>query len=228
MRKLALTLNTLSVVLFTAFFAYTFLARAHLESLARDFVTQKTIDHSAPLIDLADSALDNPTVRILAGREGKLMRQEIATYRKDPASYIEDLTGKQPAMNDAELPPKVVAVKEDVRRYFKETLQALIEDLRIFSGSNIAAALFALMLAVLAPTPIRPSLLMFSFALLGGVVLCSWLYVDNMSFFRILTKTHMGWWYPAVLLIVSMNVRKDMPKLEVADAVPVSSDGKTA
>jgi len=175
---------------------------------------------------VAEGALDNPAVRILAGREGKLMRQEIAKYRKDPAGYIKDLTGKRPAVDDADLPPKVVAVKKDVRRDVEETLQALIKDLRIFSGSNIAAAFVALICAVLAPTPIRPLLLMLSFALVGGVVLCSWLYVDNMSFFSILTRMHMGWEYPAVLLIVSFYVWKGMPKLGLADTLSDSSQGK--
>ena len=67
---------------------------------------------------------------------------------------------------------------------------------------------------------------MLSFALVGGVVLCSWLYVDNMSFFSILTRMHMGWEYPAVLLIVSFYVWKGMPKRGLADTVSDSSQGK--
>ncbi len=48
MRKLTLALNALTAVLFTAFFAYTFFAESHLQSLTRNFVTEKSLHYSGP------------------------------------------------------------------------------------------------------------------------------------------------------------------------------------
>lgn len=43
MRKTVLVLNSIVVVFFAGFLAYTFIARKHLDSIAREFVTEKTL-----------------------------------------------------------------------------------------------------------------------------------------------------------------------------------------
>lgn len=214
MRKLTLALNTLSAVLFLAFFTYTFVARTHLESIARNFVTEKTLDYSAPIIDTVEKALDVPLVaKLVSKNDIKLARTEIDAYRKAPTTYVADLTGKQIPKPQGKLgafAQKAADAKNAIRQFYNDTLTALISDLRIFSGTNIVAACVALFLATKSPPSIRQTLIVFSLLLFVAVVFCSYLYINDLSFFRILTSTHMGWWYPAIVSVVAVWLYKDV------------------
>ena len=65
MRKTVIALNLIVAVFFTAFLTYTFVARFHLNSLARRFVTEKPVQYSMPVVELAEKSLDFPIVRQL-------------------------------------------------------------------------------------------------------------------------------------------------------------------
>ena len=214
MRKLTLALNALSAVLFLAFFTYTFVARTHLECIARNFVTEKTLDHSAPIIDTVEKALDVPLVaKLVSNDDIKLVRSEIDAYRKAPTTYVADLTGKhirKPQGKLGAIAQKAADAKDAIRQFYNDTLRALIFDLRIFSGTNIVAACVALFLVIKSPESIRKPLLAFSLLLFVTVVFCSYLYIDDLSFFRILTSTHMGWWYPVIVIAVAVRLYKDI------------------
>ncbi len=201
-------------MLFLAFFTYTFVARTHLESIARDFVTERTLNHAGPIIDTVEKALDVPLVAKLVSKDDrKLVRSEIDAYRKDPTTYVANLTGKQirkPQGKLGAIAQKAADAKEAIRQFYNDTLTALIFDLRIFSGTNIVAACVALFLATKSPTSIRKPLIVFSLLLFVAVVFCSYLYIDDLSFFRILTSTHMGWWYPLVVIVVAVWLYKDV------------------
>jgi hypothetical protein len=56
-----------------------------------------------------------------------------------------------------------------------------------------------LWLASRARERIRQSAVLFSILMSAAVLYCSWIYVDDLSFFRILFRLHMGWWYPVFL-----------------------------
>ena len=214
MRKLTLALNALSAVLFLAFFTYTFIARTHLESIARNFVTEKTLEHSAPIIDTVETALDVPLVaKLVSNDDIKLVRSEIDAYRKDPATYVADLTGKhvrKPQGKLGAIAQKAADAKDAIRRFYNETLTALIVDLRIFSGTNMVAACVALFLVLKSAESVRKPLIAFSFLLFVAVAFCSYLYIDDLSFFRILTSTHMGWWYPVFVIVAAVWLYKDL------------------
>ncbi len=207
MRRVTLGLNLLSAVLFLAFFTYTFVGRIHLESIARDFVTEKTLEYSGPVIDTVEKALEFPLVgKLLTNEEIAIIRVEIDAYRKAPATYVADLTGRHPRQtpeNGAAIAQKAADAKAAIRRFYNDTLSALILDLRIFSGSNIVAACMALFFVANSKNGIRRPLIVFSYLLFVAVVFCSYLYIDDMSFFRILTSSHMGWWYPVFVIVFS-------------------------
>ena len=207
MRKTTLALNSIVIVFFMCFLAYTFFARQHLSDLAREFVTEKTLHYSKPIVDLADASLNAPLVqKLLSDDQTASIRQEIADYRNDPSAYISDLT-RQKVRN---LPPKkanpllakVASIKEKIRTFYDNTLTALINDLRIFSVSNLIAGLIAFWLSFRSTTKIRQSIVWFSFLMFVAVLYCSCLYVDDLTFFRILFRTHMGWWYPIFLCLM--------------------------
>jgi hypothetical protein len=197
MRKATLIINVIVVAFFTSFLAYTFLARGHLESLARAFVTEKTIVYSKPIVALAEAALESPLIqKALSEDQIGAIRGEIADYWNDPTSYITDLTRQKirkiPVTPENPLIEKVASFKNKTRTFFDNTLTALITDLRIFSLSNAVAGLIAFGLAYRSSTEIRKGIVWFSFLMFVGVLYCSFLYVDDLTFFRILFRSHMG------------------------------------
>ncbi|HUG20804.1 MAG TPA: hypothetical protein VMM56_17575 [Planctomycetaceae bacterium] len=207
MRKLAIVLNSIVAVFFVLFLGYTFVARQHLEGLAREFVTGKTVQHSAPLVETAGSALDSPLVRkVLSDEQEIAIRREIDEYHRDPAAYIADLTRQKLLVRKPEKPnpllEKVASIKERIRAYYDKTLAALIADLRIFAVSNLIAGVLALAIAYRSRERIQQSVVWFSCLMFVGVLYCSMLYIDDLTFFRILFRTHMGWWYPVLLCAV--------------------------
>lgn len=204
MRKTTLVLNSTVVVYFVCFLAYTFWARQHLNSLARNFVTEKTLEYSKPIIEDAAALLDSPLVKTLASDEHlAAFRNEITNYRQDPEAYIADLAGQQagdvPVENAIPMIEKLNVIKWHIRDFYDKTVNALIADLRIFSVSNLLAGLIAFGLAYRSTTKLRKPIVWFSFLMFVGVLYCSCLYVDDLTFFRILFRAHMGWRYAVFL-----------------------------
>ncbi|WP_077023983.1 hypothetical protein [Fuerstiella marisgermanici] len=233
MRNRALALNILTAVLFAAFFAYTFFAKQHLQSLAREFVVEKTVEHAGPVIDTVEDALDVPLLsKLMSRKDLQLVRTEIEAYRENPAAYIADLAGQSlanpPPQKFRAVAKKTAEAKQEIRDYYDRTLAALIADLRIFSGTNIAAAILAIVLIAWSRTPICKRLVAVSIVLFSGVVLCSYMYIDSLSFFRIITHTHMGWWYPVFVIAVAAWLYQDVggagPARPAAPAVQTGPD----
>ena len=204
MRRGLIAVNVGLVLVCGLFLAYTFFADAHLSGLARDFVTERTVRHSAPLVDAAEESLNSRLVQsLLSEPQQAVVRREIQDFRRDPESYIADLT-RRPDSAELEvakspLLKQVAGVKEKIRQFYRETLNSLIADLRIFAFSNLCAAFLALWLVWRTPSSTPVPIAGLSTFLVIAVVYCSLLYVDNLTFFRILFRLHMGWRY-AVLL----------------------------
>lgn len=204
MRNFTLVLNSIVVVFFICFLVYTFVARKHLDSLARGFVTEKTLDYSKPIVEVADEALDSPLVKkFLSDNQATAIHNEITDYRRDPGRYIADLTRQQvrdaPMANTNPLIEEVASIKIKIRTFYDNTLNALIADLRVFSFLNLTAGLIAFGLAYRSSSEIRKPIVWFSFLMFVAVLYCSYLYMDGLTFFRILFRMHMGWWYAAFL-----------------------------
>lgn len=214
MRKTTLILNAIIIVFFVCFLGYTFVARQHLEGLARDFVTEKTLAYSKPLVEVVDVALDSRLVqKVLSDDQTLAVRQQIADYRNDPDGFVSELT-KQPLSaltpkNANPLLVKVTSIKEKIRIFYDNTLNALVNDLRIFSVCNLLAGMMAFGLAFRSSSAIRPSLVWFSFLMFIAVIYCSCLYIDDLTFFRILFRAHMGWWYAVFLCFAIFSLYMD-------------------
>lgn len=214
MRRTTLVLNSIVVAFFVCFSAYTFFARQHLESLARDFVTEKTLNYSQSIVEVADEALDSPLIKkFLSDDQESTIRDEIADYRDDPTAYIADLTRQRvreaPQADENPLMGKVASIKAKIRTYYDNTLDALISDLRIFSFTNLIAGVIGWGLAYRSSSVIRRPVVWFAFLIFASVFYCSYLYVDELTFFRILFRTHMGWSYPAFLCVVLIGLYLD-------------------
>lgn len=143
-----------------------------------------------------------------------MIQQEIDQYHDAPAAFIEDLTRQ--AKGAIEKPGKpnpllaqVIAIKEKIRNFYDDTLNALIEDLRVFAICNLVAAAIAFGLAWWLREPVHQSIIWFSFLMCITVIYCSAIYVDDLTFFRILFRTHMGWWYAVFLCVMLLAVYLD-------------------
>lgn len=205
---IVLILNLIVVIFFLCFLTYTLIAKRHLESLARGCVTEKTLAYSASVVQLAELSLDLPIVQEnLSNEHEGAIRDEIAAYRKDPGTYISDLTRQQQpvVVQVVKMNPlleKVALIKESIRLFYDDTLASLISDLRIFSLSNLFAGAVAFLLAFRSTSGVQKPVIWFSYIMFVAVLYCSYMYLDQLTFFRILFQMHMGWWYAATLLVM--------------------------
>lgn len=197
---------------FSALFVSTFVARDQLNERARSYVTQKTVDHAARVVDLAERALQTPTVqKILAREQREAVARELDAFREDPFAFVQDLTrappgAPRPGKRLLAIGDRVTRWKETVRQYFDETLARLVSDLRIFLGSNIAASVTICCVAFAARGRLERQLTTLSLLLCAVLAYAVFLYVDNLSFFRILLRWHLGWSYPILLLVLFVGL----------------------
>jgi hypothetical protein len=148
---------------------------------------------------------------VLDDEQIQTANREVAAYRNDPQGYIANLVaGNPPAAAapgpKAALKDKVLHWKGRVREYFDKTLDRLLRDLRIFFGSNLAAALAAFALAWGARADRLRGLLLVCGLLLASVAFSTYMYVDGLSYFKILFNSYMGWWYPVVLAVTFLGL----------------------
>jgi hypothetical protein len=204
MRTFLLISNAVVAILFTAFFAYTFLGRDHIDGMAREFVTARTQKLVTPAVEAAEAALRSDiTRRLLPKTQVAAVEAEIAEFRSQPRHYIQQLTSThappKPEMLLGKVSEKIYGWKERIRAHYNKVLRRLFTDLRIFSGSNVVAACLAFVCVW--GNRERPSLHLkvISCLLLLSIGLAVWLYIEDFSFFTILFDGYFGWWYPAVI-----------------------------
>ncbi|MEM7247489.1 MAG: hypothetical protein AAF533_19290 [Acidobacteriota bacterium] len=209
MRTGAIIINTLAVVFFAAFLAYTFVGHRHVERMARDFAAEKTQELAEFTVGLAEEALKSPLVRkLLPAAQVTASERELADYRDDPQGYIGELVGQAPPPLDEaseSLLTKASRWKPAVREHFDAVLGQLIRDLRIFSFSNLLAAAFAAWLAHRAKNTRPNATALLSLFLFASMAYCTHYYVDNLSFFKLLFNSRLGWWYPVLLLVTGLG-----------------------
>lgn len=207
MRKTVLMLNGFVIVFFVCFLAYTLVARAHMNHLAKAYAVETTVKHAKPMVDVAEKALKSPVVKaLLPNEQEEMIGSEIDQYRKDPAAYVSDLakseTLKVPPTSSNPMVQKVLGLKAKIKGFYDDTLHALIRDLRIFSTCNLIAALIAFGMAVPKSVRVSTPLLCFSIIIFMSVLYCSYIYVDDLSFFAILHQSYMGWSYGGLLIFM--------------------------
>ena len=208
MRKWILVTSAMVAVFFTCFFGYTFLARAHLDGIARESVTARARQFADPTVDVAAMGLRNPQLgAIVNPQEMAALQAEIAEYRRDPGDYILQLASGvgPPAGQIAGDNPVVIKLgswKDRVREHFDKVVAHVLRDLRIFAASSVAAALLATWLACRREGKQAKRLVPISLLLSASVAFGVFMYVDSPSFFKILFDTRLGWSYPILLVLV--------------------------
>lgn len=207
MRRTLVILHLLIALFFTASLGYTLIAKEHLPNLARAFAIEKAIEHGDPIVDVAEATLKFPALkRLLSIEQVATVEKEINDYRTDRRAYITRLTRvaktSTGVIEKNPLLAKVSSIKHRIAIFYHDTLDALIEDFRIFAASNLMAALFALVCAWRSRNHVNKSLVILSAFMLIALVYGVLLYINSLSFFRILFRIHMGWWYLAILMLI--------------------------
>jgi hypothetical protein len=226
MRKFIIGTNLLVSLFFLAFFTATYVAVDHMKGLGRAYVIQKTVEFTERHVDTFENVLDEAqTDETVTSDQANPIRQEIKRYRSDPEAYITGVVQgpRKTADNGTKnsFLAKITALadgmadefKDDVRAYYDSTLAALITDLRIFAGSNFCAAALALLVALFAQNKRLIPLLWFSFLMLLALFYCTYIYVDDLTFFSIMMKSHMGWFYPILLGLVTLDMLRKYGRL---------------
>ncbi len=204
LRKTSLILNALVVVLSISLMGYTFFAKSHLVEHTRAFVTEKTLAHSKPMIELLRTGLDSPLSQKLISEERRAaIEDELKLYDSNPIEFVTKLTSaKKSSFGNG----KVAEFKESVQEYYQSTLDELVRDLRIFAGSNLVAGVFAMCLLLNKGFTQNSKVVAFSFLVFVAVAYCVESYINGVSFIRILLKSHIGWWYPVTILIMILGL----------------------
>lgn len=211
MRTALIALNLLIAAASGALFVYTFFARDHVIRLAEDYVIAKTVRHVTPAVEKVEAALKTPLVRLAPARIRDAVQAEVDSFRRDPHAYIRALVAKGAAIERPKhrLAEYVMKLKEDIQSYFEDTLASLIRDVRIFAGTNAVAAILAAWMASRARGRWRWRVLALSTFLLAALGLQAYLFIDGLTFFRIIAGVRVGWSYPlcVVLTFIVLFIR---------------------
>ena len=208
MRATIIFLNFVIVLFFGVFLAYTFVAKTHIEKLAITFAISKTRTYADPLFEKAEEKFQHPAAQKLIPSDKKqLIENEILAYQKDPDSYLIQLAQKEKSADHNSGPFNMLySWKKTVTDYLSETLKVLLRDLRIFASSNLIAGSIALFFALRSPPKIRKLLVWLSFLMFLAICYCSYLYIDDLSFFKLLMRWQMGWSYPGLLFLTVIQL----------------------
>jgi len=225
MRAAIITISVCAAIFFATSIGLTFYAREYINGLAQDFAIERTRPIADAAVAGAEQMLREPALKPFLEHEAVgALRQEIADYRGDPQAYITRLVkGERHPVPEAApgrlipLREHVVLLKNHVRNYFDRTIDGLVRDVRIFSGSNLAAALLAAYLALWARGRRLKRLLSIAGLLLVSMTYGVFIYIDEFSYFRILFNLYLGWWYPALLVVLFVALYWDY---EEWNAVP--------
>jgi hypothetical protein len=223
MRTALLIISVIASFFFAVSFVLTFFARDYMTRLAQDYVIDKTRKHVDPLVQIGEQAINARGIELLLNDEQlQIARREIAAYRDDSPAYIARLVAgdRNPA------PPKpaagflgeVLRWKVQIREYFDDTLSRLLRDLRIFFGTNVVAGTMAILIALRAKGNRSSQMLLLSGLLLASMAFGIYMYIDNLSYFRILMGSYMGWWYPAIVATLFLGMLVEFPKPDEAKA----------
>lgn len=206
MRAFLVLLNGFIAAFFLVAFGFTFFGKEMIQSAARDFATTKTASYAAPAVAMAEQAAGSRVVRtILTNSQEMAIAAEFDEYHADPGRYVANLTGKVPRKSlrlpNHPLVAKIVGWKNGIRGHYDKVLGRILGDLRIFAGTNCLAAAIACGFAWRAGSAARVPLLAVSAMLLAATLFCVCYYIERFSFFRIMSDSFVGWWYPGLLVV---------------------------
>lgn len=229
LRKTSITLNIVVVCVSVFMFGYTFFAKQHLTNYARAFVSERTLAYSRPTVEWVEKGLESPlATKLISSEKKRAIEAELARYHRDPAEYIASVTSLEDGGSDSAEAGKLEQFKQKIRDYYQSTLEELVIDLRIFTGSNVVAGIVALVLLLGRPLRGVRQVEVFSMFIFASVAISSWMYLDGLSFFRILFKWHLGWSYPAGVVTTAVYLHQRFGQKQTQAGRPGAGRSRSA
>jgi hypothetical protein len=219
MKRFLLSVNCVSALLFAGFFAYTFLGREHIRTLATDYIVEKLEPGANKSVQLAETILQTPAINSRLKEEHlQAALAEIDEFHSAPHQYIQSLADpRSPAINSraasgiaADLATKINGWKQAIRHSFDRTYERIVIDLRIFGFSNLAAACAAIYL--ICRFGAHRKIMVICILLMVSLAYSIFMYIDQLWFFRILVGSFMGVWYPIGMLIIFVCLYRDFAR----------------
>lgn len=161
MRKVLLSLQTISILIFLGAFIVSFFVVEKIENKSRVLVTEKVTQSTQSKLDFAEEALNSKAAkRYLEEYQIEVIRSEIDLFKTNPYGYVEAVT-----MNDTNISTtpkefhtdnplkkalfqKLFQWKKGIKSHFTSTFNNLITDIRIFLGTNVLALSIALFICL--------------------------------------------------------------------------------
>jgi hypothetical protein len=216
--KILIALNLLGALVSLALFVSTWFARGVIVAKVQTIALETTRSHLDPVIPEAERQLAQPLARrmIPAAVKAKLAG-EIEAYRKSPEAWLlAKASGTRRQAEEWRFPE----VKNPIARsamdflvkslagasaHFRKSFDSLIQDLRIFAGTNLLVFLIAAALCFLAKFPQqRFWLTAWSAVLALATVLSINLYVGQSWVWNVLTNRYQRWTYAVTLVLISL------------------------
>jgi hypothetical protein len=212
LNKLLVIFSLLGVFIFSAALSFTVTNREQVKEYSRDYINSRIEPSVTTNVSLLKDKYLNKLK--LVPRLFDITTREVTRYDKDPIFYINEITSgnRKYSMPEgvSKLPKflqgsvaKSVAIGNAVKDHFKRVFDNIIIDLQVFCLTNIIG--FLLVLALILFGKVKDNRVYIpAFILFTAIGYGMFSYVDQSWFFNILLDSHMGIWYP--LLIISTSV----------------------
>lgn len=209
--RILLVLNLIGALVSATLLVSTWLAKGVIVTHAHDHALEVTRRHLDPAMEKAANLLDDPRLSKLVPREVReKLGNEVTTYRESPDEWLRDKMRATPADAETWRFPEIkspLARKSfdfvtkklgGAKDHFERSFENLILDLRIFSGTNLAAFLLGAWLSRKPADPAtRRMFLAWSVFLALGTAFSITLFADRNIVWDLLWNRHFGWGYSA-------------------------------
>jgi hypothetical protein len=217
-RPVLIALHLIGAALSIALLVSTYSAKSIITTKAKEMAVDKSRGFADPVADKLRETLDRPVIgKLIPGNVRERLEKELTDYEASAENWLKRLAAggvnraKEfdfPEIQNPLARKAIDALKgkvSDVRRRLDATYEGLIQDIRLFSITNLVAFLLAAVLCLLARTPrSRHWLLAYSFMMLCSAVVSIAFYVGQNWTWSILRNDYMGWGYPVVVGIVAL------------------------
>lgn len=210
-------IGLVGVVLFGAAFTFTYSVPGGVEDAAKEFIKQRIEDETRQKIDSLTHSAQDTKLAALAGKLLQRQESQIAVLK----AGLHDKVHEKAAAVIAEMRDLSCECRRKYAQFIKEGMESevsllqaadekivdfmkskymevatkLTQDLRIFTGSNLAVFAMLLLVSFLKPQAVR-HLFLPAVLLVGSTAICSYFYLFRQNwFFTIIYNDYVGFGY---------------------------------
>ena len=224
LRKVAIVLNAIAIAVSLGIAVYSLFAKRHLEKLATEYVTEKTVEYVAPQVSQLKVHLDSKLAQLpLVKTYTERAKVEVAKFEAEPRVYVakyvrvaSESVHAKGWKQGGEAKNTWQKIQKGIVTHYQRVLKALILNVRIFSISNFVFSSLALLLLLYGRLTTSVAVVALSLTMFGAVCYGSYMFVDSLSFFRIIVGMPHIWSYPLLLsLFTADNYRRSFDLVDI-------------